>query len=249
MNRELKCGLLALLYFVLLPSFPMGLNVIWIKVRMYKLAHADHQRVLLACRQILENPDVWKPEFNPWGHTEYIDVEPPFSRVIPEIIQNMNPGFITIDSSKVLLNFSVVGARIGVLGFREGAKQFGTFKYIDGLWFWNGKDNTKTNDQPPAIVQAMAAYAAGPPKLKLSQKAGLVLTFLGCFGCVLSYLVFIVAAFRSSFVWGFFMPLLGLVLIPFFLCYRFEPAKRPFFYLLVSFALIVSGMGILTFIA
>jgi hypothetical protein len=32
---------------------------------------------------------------------------------------------------------------MGLLGFRIGADEFGTFKYIDGLWFWNGNDSTK----------------------------------------------------------------------------------------------------------
>ena len=39
-----------------------------------------------------------------------------------------------------MLIFNVPFFRMGLLGFRSGANQFGTFRYIDGLWFWNGDD-------------------------------------------------------------------------------------------------------------
>jgi hypothetical protein len=43
----------------------------------------------------------------------------------------------------VIINFTAPLARISLLGFAAGARQYGTNQYIDGLWFWDGNDTTK----------------------------------------------------------------------------------------------------------
>jgi len=51
----------------------------------------------------------------------------------------------------VLINLSIFGARLGLIGFNTGARQFGAVKYIDGLWLWNG-DMGPNLPQPRASI-------------------------------------------------------------------------------------------------
>jgi hypothetical protein len=67
---------------------------------------------------------------------------------LPAAIRELKPRDVIIRPDYAMINVSVPLSRICVLGFRPEAKQFGTFRYIDGLWFWNGNDTTKKPPSP-----------------------------------------------------------------------------------------------------
>jgi len=237
----------AVLYIVLLPFALFGLNFVLVGVKMYSLAHTDHQRLLQACRELIAKRSTYKNVSDSQGsHPEVIVLDQtvvPFSKDIPEIVRRMNPEGIFIREDSVMLHFPEPPySRISIIGFRDGAKQFGTFKYIDGLWFWNGDDNTKTNGEPVAIAQEMIAFASSGPMLNAIQKAGLTLAFTGCVCWLLSYLFFAIRAFKVSWLWGLSMLLGGVFLIPLFGCCRYEEAKLPYSCLFLSLASIIGGV-------
>lgn len=241
------------LYIVLLPFVFAGLNPLVYEIEMHNLAHVDHQLLLQACRELIANRNTYKntnPGWFPTPEPKIVVLDQtvaPFGQEIPEIVRKMNCQIFIRENYVTLFVPHASLSRMFFLGFREGAEQFGTFKYIDGLWFWNGHDNTNTNGQPVATAQAMSAFALRGPVFNSAQKAGLTLAFAGCVGWLLSYLFFAVTAFKVSWLWGFSMLLGGIFLTPFFGVYRNEEAKLPYFCLLLSFASVI--VGVVTFIA
>lgn len=238
---------------MLLPFVLLGLNPLLYEIEMHNLAHVDHQRLLQACRELIVNRHTYKnsnPRWFPIPHPEIVELDQtvaPFGQEIPEIVRRMNCQIFIRENYVTLFvpHFSL--SRMFILGFREGVEQFGTFKYIDGLWFWNGSDNTQTNNRPIEEKQAMSAFALNGPVFNTVQKAGLMLAFTGCAGWLLSYLFFAVRAFKASWIWGFSMLLGGVLLTPFFGVYRHEEAKLPYCCLLLSFASMI--VGVVAFIA
>ena len=45
---------------------------------------------------------------------------------------------LIIDDEMVLVGMGIPFSRSSLLGFAENKEDYGTSRYIDGLWFWNG---------------------------------------------------------------------------------------------------------------
>ena len=82
-----------------------------------------------------------RPKWDP--REEDVRVNRPLPEHVPKVIRELKPHRMIIRPDYAMLTFTVPFYRMGLLGFRAGAAEFGTFEYIDGLWFWNGNDSTK----------------------------------------------------------------------------------------------------------
>ena len=117
----------------------------WIEYRLFRLKHADHALLLRACREAVENRAAYRNDKDKWGtlHEDDVLLLRPIPDNVPNAILDLGPSDVIIRPDYAMLNLSLPFRRICILGFRPGAKQFGTFQYIDGLWFWDGNDSTK----------------------------------------------------------------------------------------------------------
>ena len=61
---------------------------------------------------------------------------PPLPNDLPLVIRELHPKDVIIDENSVSLNLSLPFSRIGLIGYKSGARQAGTLRYIDGLWLW-----------------------------------------------------------------------------------------------------------------
>lgn len=130
---------------ILVPVALFATHFGWIGYRLFRLKHANHALILSACREAIENRASYRNDNARWGfvYKDDVVVLRPLPQNLPKIIRDLNPHVIIIRPDYAMLNYNVPFCRIGLLGFRSGADQFGTFQYIDGLWFWNGNDSTK----------------------------------------------------------------------------------------------------------
>lgn len=142
--RVLRLGLIVAVLIVLLL---VAGNFIAIKLRMYKLQHADHARILSACREAIANRSGYRNDKDKWGtlHEDDVLLLPPIPDTVPEAIRTLQPRDIIIRDDNITINLSLPFSRITLIGFKSGAAQHGTFRYVDGLWFWNGNDFRATN--------------------------------------------------------------------------------------------------------
>ncbi len=117
---------------------------------MYRLRHTDQSRLLSACREAIANRSSYRNDKNRWGtlHEDDVLILSPLPVELPAAIRELKPRYVIIRPDYAMINVSVPLSRICVLGFGPDAKQFGTFQYIDGLWFWNGNDTTKKPPSP-----------------------------------------------------------------------------------------------------
>ncbi len=76
-----------------------------------------------------------------WASKDEVFIRRPFPTNIPAAIRDLKPKDIRVKTNFVMLNFSRL-PRLCVVAFQKGTKQYGTFNYIDGLWFWDGNKNT-----------------------------------------------------------------------------------------------------------
>jgi len=116
-----------------------------VAIKKYRLNHLDHAKILAACRQTIANRSSYRNDKDKWGTLDKDDVLvlSPIPNEVPEAIRDLQPSYILIQGDNILINFKVPFARVSVVGFQPGARQYGTYRYIDGLWFWNGHDITK----------------------------------------------------------------------------------------------------------
>ena len=136
---------------VVLLLIPVVLFVASIRIRAYHLRHADHSGILSACREAITNRGSYRndnPHLGAYYENDVVVFEP-LPDGFPQAIRALHPKSVILRKDYALINLSLPGCRICLLGFRQGATQFGTFRYIDGLWFWNGHDNT-TNGKSQA---------------------------------------------------------------------------------------------------
>ena len=145
MSTTLKRTLFAIVVLILIPPTLFVANLVHIKMRMYHLQHADHTAILAACREAITNRSSYRNDNAQWGFVYKDDVVilPPLPDNLPIAIRELHPSDVIIHDDSVLINLSLPFCRLCLLGFKPGAKQYGTFKYVDGLWFWNGNDSTK----------------------------------------------------------------------------------------------------------
>jgi hypothetical protein len=135
--------------FVIVFSLPLlfiVVNGLRIGFREFYLGHvADHPRILAACREAIAKRKSYRNDKNKWRTLDKDDVLllRPIPSEVPEAIRNLNPRDVIIREDSVIINLGLPFCRIGLVAFPTGAKQYGTEKYIDGLWFWNGDDYSK----------------------------------------------------------------------------------------------------------
>jgi len=147
-NRIFYRVAVCILFIPLLLAMFLVANLVHIKIRMYHLQHADHARILAACREMIAKRNTYHNDMDKWGTLDRDDVLllPPLPNDLPDAIHELNPHSVIIRNDYVMLNLGLPFCRIGLLGFKSGARQFGTFKYMDGLWFWNGDKGSEVKN-------------------------------------------------------------------------------------------------------
>jgi len=110
------------------------------EMEMYQLRHANHAEILTACREMIAHRNLYGDDI--LGHKPYVGISAPIPLNVPKAIRKLNPKEIAIMEDSVSINLSPYFSRIFLLGFKTGADQYGTFRYTDCLWFWNGNINT-----------------------------------------------------------------------------------------------------------
>jgi hypothetical protein len=145
MRPGLKRFSVGCLIVILVPIGLFATHLGWIQYRLFRLRHADHALILTACREAIENRESYPNDKDKWGtlHEDDVLLLRPLPDKLPKVIRDLKPHDVIIRPDYAMLNLSIPFCRICLLGFHPGAKQFGTFQYIDGLWFWNGNDSTK----------------------------------------------------------------------------------------------------------
>ena len=144
-----------------------------IKLRMYHLQHADHARILSACREAITNRSSYRNDKAQWGiaykDKDDVVILPPLPENLPQAIRELRPSDVIISDNVVLINLSLPFTRMGLLGFKPGAEQYGTFKYIDGLWFLGGNVGTNNGASQTNVSWPNKADAPNPAMTSLFQ--------------------------------------------------------------------------------
>jgi len=147
MKNSLRNVLVGILVIVLVLVLPAG----WAAIKRFQLSHSDHVRILLACREALANRTSYRNDKEKWVTAEKDDVVilRPIPENFPKAIRQLHPSSVLIKEDRVFISFTAPFARISLLGFAPDAHQYGTKRYIDGLWFWDGNDVTKRESTTP----------------------------------------------------------------------------------------------------
>ena len=116
-----------------------------IRTSISRIKTADHTTILRECREMVDRRATYENNRASWpvSVVDSNDVclgpfTTPIDASIPKEVRNLRPHRIIIRRDYVLIDCGPPLTRQWVLGFREGARQFGTVKLIDGLWIWNG---------------------------------------------------------------------------------------------------------------
>ena len=128
--------------FFLLLLFSIPTNI---AIRKYRLNHLDHKQLLAACRQAIADRRSYRNDKDKWGtlHEDDVLLLPPIQNEVPQALRDLHPSDILIREDNVVITLNVKVARMALLGFAPGARQYGTHQYIEGSWFWNGNDITE----------------------------------------------------------------------------------------------------------
>lgn len=121
-------------------------NLVHVKIRMHQLQRADHVRILAAGREAIANRILYRNDKDKeWSTLRQDEVllRPPMPIALPEAIRELRPREVIISDEMIFIDLNLPFCRIDLLGFKLGAAQYGTFRYIDGLWFWNGNKQTE----------------------------------------------------------------------------------------------------------
>ena len=157
MNRKtVVCLLVVVIAVVVLAA----LNLVErsrMRSRIAEFDTCDHYALLAACRDMVTHRDDYRTNksylysASDPGSVYLTPKAAPFDDAVPKVVRDLRPFYIFIKKDCVIItgHYSglTCGTRIGIVGFAEGASQYGTRKYIDGLWYWNGHSNTR-NGQP-----------------------------------------------------------------------------------------------------
>lgn len=149
---------ICLVVFVVLTAYTGYVFVRWatdIRTSISRIKTADHASVLKECREMIDTRATYENNRASWP-ASVVDSNDvclgPFTasidNSIPKGIRNLKPHRIIIRRDYVLIDCGPSLTRQWVLGFREGAEQFGTVKLIDGLWIWNGNTTGRTGRRP-----------------------------------------------------------------------------------------------------
>jgi hypothetical protein len=118
---------------------------VWYVRRPMKLARerafsANHAEILAACRVLLNNRnalvDESRPSRVPNSYIYLSGHSPQFSNAAPRALIEFHPREIGVYTNYVLIHIAD-GTRDYLVGFAEGAEEFGTTELVDGLWYWN----------------------------------------------------------------------------------------------------------------
>jgi hypothetical protein len=141
MKRSLRNTLITFAVILAVLVLPAA----YAELKRYQLSYSDHPQILAGCRELLANRKSYRNDKERWGWTEEDEVVllRPIPTNVPEAIRRLHPSVILIQSDRVIISFTAPFARVSLLGFAPDARQFGTHRYIDGLWFWDGNDTTK----------------------------------------------------------------------------------------------------------
>jgi hypothetical protein len=123
------------------------------RVRVAQFDRCDHAALLAACREmILERQWLLSGRTNDPSSGLLLDEVwlgqggIPIPEAVPKVIRDLRPTYIVIRKDYLIIGAPVSPVRIGVVAYAKGVEpSFGTRKYIDGLWFWDGKDTIGTN--------------------------------------------------------------------------------------------------------
>ena len=150
---------------LVLPLFLFAVNMARIMMRMNYLKKADHTAILSACRESIQHRDDYRNDKDKWGtlHEDDVLVLAPLPPDIPQPLRNLHPHHIIIREQHIIVNMGLPFCRLGLIAFPKGQEEYGTFKYIDGLWFWNG--SFQTEEMRNRVYNRMA-------KQKEGQQAG-----------------------------------------------------------------------------
>jgi hypothetical protein len=131
---------IAVVVAISIPLLVAGIHLLLIRIRVSQLERADHRRIVSACREMIANRTSYPNDKAKWGtlHEGDVLLLPPISDAVPQAIRELRPRNIIITGDYVIIDVRLPLSRIGLIGFAVGATEFGTFRLIDGLWFWNG---------------------------------------------------------------------------------------------------------------
>ena len=146
---------------LVLPLFLFAVNMARIMMRMNYLKKADHTAILSACRESIQHRDDYRNDKDKWGtlHEDDVLVLAPLPPDIPQPLRNLHPHHIIIREQHIIVNMGLPFCRLGLIAFPKGQEEYGTFKYIDGLWFWNG--SFQTEEMRNRVYNRMAKQKEG----------------------------------------------------------------------------------------
>lgn len=115
-----------------------------------RVSDSGSPAVLAACRQLItdlkQHPEWRRKDLDIYGKAtsapgDYLYAVAPRDKW-PRILADLEPGYIALDDEHVMICLSAI-PRVYILGFAEGAKQYGTEKLVDGLWYSNGPNENR----------------------------------------------------------------------------------------------------------
>lgn len=111
----------------------------------------DYKLVLEASRQMIKNRDSYT---NDWAERSYLPkkaivLDPKvqaFGKNVPDAVRDLHPLYIMILKDRLMICLDNPSPRRQVIfAFAEGVEERGTYKLIDGLWYYNGQKEEDFN--------------------------------------------------------------------------------------------------------
>ena len=128
-------------------------TTIGVRLAARKYDRCDHSALLAACREMLahrtsftNSPNFRQPRSGEKATISLFRDPAGYGPDIPLIIRELNPRYLLIREDSIIIADppSYPAMRRGVIAFApDTGNQYGTRKYIDGLWFWNGDFQTE----------------------------------------------------------------------------------------------------------
>jgi hypothetical protein len=97
------------------------------------------QSILAACRDLMAQRSVFQGEEvvpdSEWVHVKLSS--PEHQKMLPPPLVSLKPMWILIKTNHVTVGVHPPPCRVYLRAFAPGAKEFGSIKIIDGLWYQN----------------------------------------------------------------------------------------------------------------
>ncbi len=130
-----------------------------------RLKGFDYFKIRDACRLVITKKDLYKPETPEPFPVPGLIVLMPKNNIqwdrLPLIIKKLKPLEIMITENSLCMYLDTLPSVL-VVAYAEGAKQSGTIKLIDCLWYWNRETKLNTLTPPPAAIPI--TYSPSPTK-------------------------------------------------------------------------------------